>query len=157
MKQKQSNRDNKEKKTDLHRRGLLRKIIQAMVVIFFTALTYPLARFISFERKKKPRPVVVPVAMLTRGFYEGDEFVLFTASKSFGIEKPIALSRTCTHLGCKIKFIFDDNKLECPCHNSVFTPLGEVVTGPAKKPLPTYEVSVQKDAANFITSYTVML
>ncbi|MGI8865888.1 MAG: ubiquinol-cytochrome c reductase iron-sulfur subunit [Rubrobacteraceae bacterium] len=55
----------------------------------------------------------------------------------------VAYSAVCTHQGCVVAF--KDGQLACPCHGSVFDPSngGEVVTGPAKQPLPEIPVEVQ--------------
>ncbi len=49
-----------------------------------------------------------------------------------------AISLECTHLGCLVNAV--DRGFFCPCHGSNFGPRGEVYSGPAKDPLPWYEV-----------------
>lgn len=49
-----------------------------------------------------------------------------------------ALSLECTHLGCLVNVV--DRVFFCPCHGSDFGPLGQVYSGPAKEPLPWYEL-----------------
>ena len=44
-----------------------------------------------------------------------------------------ALDLTCTHLGCTVKGTAEG--FACPCHGSRFTSGGEVVMGPAPRPL----------------------
>ncbi len=44
-----------------------------------------------------------------------------------------AISTICTHLGCIVKQAEDG--FHCPCHGSRFGPDGQVVRGPAPKPL----------------------
>jgi len=55
----------------------------------------------------------------------------------------IAMSNVCTHLGCRVRWISDQDKFFCPCHNGVFDKQGTVVSGPPPKPLDRYEVKVE--------------
>ncbi len=58
----------------------------------------------------------------------------------------IALSSTCPHLGCQVRWEGQNNRFFCPCHNGVFDPSGQGVSGPpgdAGQSLPRYELRVE--------------
>ena len=57
----------------------------------------------------------------------------------------IALSRLCTHLGCLVGYDKFNNKLICPCHAGEFDLEGNVLTGPATKPLLRYPLKITSD------------
>ncbi len=46
-----------------------------------------------------------------------------------------AVSLTCTHMGCSLKWNPAETSWDCPCHGSRFTHGGEVIEGPATRPL----------------------
>jgi menaquinol-cytochrome c reductase iron-sulfur subunit len=56
----------------------------------------------------------------------------------------IAFSNICTHLGCRVRWIDDQEQFFCPCHNAVFDRNGEVVTGPPPRALDRYEVKIEE-------------
>ena len=51
-----------------------------------------------------------------------------------------AMTAVCTHLGCITRFLSDENVIACPCHGSRFDIEGNVVHGPAPRPLPWIEI-----------------
>jgi nitrite reductase/ring-hydroxylating ferredoxin subunit len=55
----------------------------------------------------------------------------------------LALSRTCTHLGCSVPWDAGKNRFVCPCHGSTFSMNGEVLTAPAPRPLDIYPVRIE--------------
>jgi cytochrome b6-f complex iron-sulfur subunit len=55
-----------------------------------------------------------------------------------------ALSAVCTHLGCITRFQPDRNIIACPCHGSQFTLAGDVVAGPAPRPLRWLQMSLSE-------------
>jgi Rieske Fe-S protein len=56
-----------------------------------------------------------------------------------------ALSNICTHLGCRVRWVADQEKFFCPCHNAIFDKAGVVVSGPPPRPLDHYQVKVEND------------
>ncbi len=99
------------------------------------ALCYPFLRFLGFKLPRQPRLVEVKKVLVVGDFFLGPDFIIFE-----GEHGPWALSRKCTHLGCKINYREKEGFLECPCHQSRFNSQGGVMRGPAKKDLPRLKV-----------------
>lgn len=57
----------------------------------------------------------------------------------------IALSNICTHLGCRVRWIGDQEQYFCPCHNAAFDKTGLVISGPPPAPLNRYETKVEDE------------
>jgi menaquinol-cytochrome c reductase iron-sulfur subunit len=53
------------------------------------------------------------------------------------------LSNVCTHLGCRVRWVGDQESFFCPCHNASFAKNGDVATGPPPRPLDKFEVMVE--------------
>ena len=73
------------------------------------------------------------------------EFVLF--QEDFG---SYAVSRTCTHLGCRINYLEEKSIFLCPCHQSRFKKTGAYISGPAKKDLPRFQVKVLENGEGYV-------
>ncbi len=61
----------------------------------------------------------------------------------------VAMSNICTHLGCRVRWISDQEQFFCPCHNAGFSKSGDVVSGPPPSPLDQYQVK-EEDGQLFI-------
>jgi cytochrome b6-f complex iron-sulfur subunit len=57
----------------------------------------------------------------------------------------LALSRTCTHLGCAVPWVEKEMKFACPCHGSAFDINGNVIDTPAPRALDIYPISIENN------------
>jgi len=55
----------------------------------------------------------------------------------------LALSRTCTHLGCSVPWVEKEMKFACPCHGSAFDITGDVINAPAPRALDIYPITIE--------------
>lgn len=53
-----------------------------------------------------------------------------------------AMSATCSHLGCHVKWEAAANHFKCPCHGGVYDRAGNVVSGPPPRPLEKIQVRI---------------
>ncbi len=55
----------------------------------------------------------------------------------------VAMSAVCTHMRCILNYDRERKGLVCPCHDGRFDLNGNPLSGPPRRALPTYEVSVR--------------
>ena len=90
-------------------------------------------------------PTLFTFTVLTQtGWIENTEevsvYVLSTDARTY-----IAMSNICTHLGCRVRWITEQDQFFCPCHNGVFDISGNVLAGPPPRPLDQYDVKVENN------------
>ena len=57
----------------------------------------------------------------------------------------LALSRTCTHLGCSVPWIEKEMKFACPCHGSAFDITGSVIEASSPWALDIYPIAIENN------------
>jgi len=77
---------------------------------------------------KRGEGAIVELNMERLGIYRDDSGKIYAV-------KPV-----CTHMGCAIKWNKDENTWDCTCHGSRFDYAGNVINGPAQKPLIRLEI-----------------
>ena len=138
----------------VNRRGFFQRILMGVGLLlgYGTGGVYALQFLI--PRKKDPtfRKMLIgsmdelpPNGSKTFKDLSGREMVLVNSGSGL-----IAISTTCTHLGCKAYWEPDHNRFFCPCHNGVFDVTGKVVSGPPPRPLDRYEVEVDENDNVFV-------
>jgi cytochrome b6-f complex iron-sulfur subunit len=106
-----------------------RRFIQAVALIVPSAVL--LWRFLT-PRVSHKRPLL----RVARADVPNGGALVFRKSRVAIIRQDndiYALSLACTHLGCSVNVT--PTELVCPCHGSTFDRRGEVVKGPADRPL----------------------
>lgn len=67
----------------------------------------------------------------------------------------LALSRVCTHLGCTVPWIGDEDRFVCPCHASAFDIRGDVINPPAPRALDIHPVRIENAIVKVDTRRTL--
>jgi Rieske Fe-S protein len=58
----------------------------------------------------------------------------------------VALSTTCTHRGCDVRWSGEAGHIVCPCHGSEYDLHGGNLVGPATQPLRRYQVTERRES-----------
>ena len=124
------------------RRRFLALMFRLAVASGFAA---PLAVFLRYHLKRPPRLVRVARRLRPGGFIIEPEFIIIDTAAG-----PVALSRRCTHLGCRLNFNEARRELVCPCHHSRFSAAGKRLAGPARRDLARFPLRRLGDGKGFV-------
>lgn len=142
------------------RRGFLRKL---WILLGLAALAEGLWLAAAFLRPRQPRTGTgKPAGTVDAGRvgdFEPGSVTAFPGGRFYLARLEdggfIALSRTCTHLGCTVPWVEAEGKFVCPCHASAFDIRGEVVSPPAPRALDTYPLRIEGDVIKVETAGAV--
>ena len=137
-------RKTQHQEPDPSRRGFFGKVwlaLGAVVTLQFLWIGFDLLRPRNRRRRDDDAGttsiIAGPVERFEPGsvtaFPEGRFYLSRLADGGF-----LALGRTCTHLGCTVPWVEEDQQFACPCHASVFDITGEVLSPPADRALDMY-------------------
>ncbi|MGA1825254.1 MAG: ubiquinol-cytochrome c reductase iron-sulfur subunit [bacterium] len=129
-----------------------RRAFLSLVKKFFTLIVcgwiiYPIIKFLIPPAQEGIDPNVlslaaseIPMGASKKMKYRGKPIVVINTSSGI-----YALSAVCTHLGCIVNWDAASGTLICPCHKAVYDLQGNVLSGPAPKPLFTLEANLIKE------------
>lgn len=63
-----------------------------------------------------------------------------------------ALTATCPHLRCVVRWVEQERAYVCPCHGSRFNERGRVIAGPAPRSLDWYEITLATDGRLYVNT-----
>ena len=109
--------------------------------------------------RKRPRETVDSEAIIEAGRLESfapNSVTAFVRGKFYLCRMEdggfLAVSRTCTHLGCTVPWLDNEKKFACPCHGSAFDIRGEVISPPATRVLDIYRLFIENRMVKVDTS-----
>jgi len=62
------------------------------------------------------------------------------------------LNPVCTHQKCTVQYDREKQLIVCPCHGSTYSLDGEVIKGPAEKPLRAFEATLDSEKNRIVFS-----
>jgi len=140
------------------RRGFYTSAIFAMGAVMTAALGAPAAAYLLLGARKQAAEDWVdfgdiaklaegePVEMVGRRNHVDGWKVVSEKVTAWVVRKPegvIAFGPQCTHLGCAHHWDQDQKKFICPCHASLFSIEGKVLSGPAPRPLDRFDLKIE--------------
>ncbi len=142
--------DDKASATEPSRRSFLSIIWLAMGFVALAEFIAVAFAFLRPDKSKAPRErsdTIVTGGVLDQfipnsvtAFVRGRFYLARLEDGGF-----LALSRKCTHLGCTVPWVVEENKFICPCHGSSFDITGNVISPPAPRALDMYPVIIEND------------
>ncbi len=132
----------------MKRRSFLKVILAFLGSITVFSFVFSILKFLTAlptraadAKKLVIRKSEVPSGEAKNFIYQNSPAVLINVpEKGF-----IALSRTCTHLGCLVEYNKTRQKLICPCHAGTYELDGSVESGPPPKPLTAIPLKIDGD------------
>lgn len=127
-----------------NRRNFLNIALGTLTAIFSASLFYPLFRFLwpSADKSGGEGRIGIPVEEMLVGqsrvvLVRGEPVLVIREAN-----KVAAVSAVCTHMSCVVKYR-GGGVISCPCHAAAFDLNGNVMGGPAPRPLPSYPVRIE--------------
>lgn len=135
-------------------------MIAGLGAIMTAALAAPAAAYLLFKPKSKNQSDFIPAADLSQLTVGKPEEVVFHRSRTDGWrvvnekstawvvresdDHVVAFTPQCTHLGCAYHWDEQAHNFLCPCHTSIFSIDGKVISGPAPRPLDRYVTKIEQ-------------
>lgn len=137
---------------DVSRRSFLKKLVGGMVGLTTVLFAAPVVRYIFPVSEKGGSNILTNAdgeAIPASEIREGAQFIGLSKDGPTIVvrrEKKLhAFSAVCTHLGCLVKWIPNENIFFCPCHAGRFDANGVNISGPPPSPLAAYNVEINKE------------
>jgi Rieske Fe-S protein len=138
------------------RRSFLSAFVAGAGALFAAVLGTIAARFLGGVRGERPAPVAVGPAGAFDGPGPVEAVLAWSRPDAWRSEERreriflvrdagglAALSSTCTHLGCSVRWDAASRLFRCPCHGGTYRPDGSVAGGPPPAPLARLPIEIR--------------
>ncbi|MBW2450370.1 MAG: ubiquinol-cytochrome c reductase iron-sulfur subunit [Deltaproteobacteria bacterium] len=143
-----SNPKEKKSETGSTRRSFLNVlwlILGGVALAEFVAVAFAFLRPRKLKARREDADSIIIAGVVER--FEPNSVTAFVRGKFYLARLQdggfLAISRTCTHLGCTIPWIEKEMKFACPCHGSAFDITGNVIEAPAPRALDIYPITIE--------------
>ena len=138
------------------RRGFLGGFVAAAAALFSGTLAAIAARFLGGARALPVAPVAIGPESSFAGAGPVEAVLAYSRPDGYRSEERrerifvvrsagglAALSSTCSHLGCSVRWDAASRLFRCPCHGGTYRPDGSVAGGPPPAPLARLPIEIR--------------
>ncbi|MGQ9618081.1 MAG: QcrA and Rieske domain-containing protein [Candidatus Aminicenantia bacterium] len=133
----------------MKRRKIIDYIIGSSFIAVLGTIFYPILKFVFPPKISESTQSTVNVGKVDDIHPNSGKIFRFGSKPGLIVRKSdgsfIALSATCTHLGCIVQYRADLGHIWCACHNGHFDLSGKVLSGPPPSPLQEFKVKIVGD------------
>jgi menaquinol-cytochrome c reductase iron-sulfur subunit len=104
----------------------------------------PLSEVTTLDSLPVGTPVDLPFTEVSADAFIQREIMHHVWAVRTSASEVTVYSPICPHLGCRYDWEPWTSRFMCPCHGSVYTMEGKVVSGPAPRPLDTLPVEIKQ-------------
>lgn len=141
--------------TPMPRRSFLKKLVGVVVGLTGVLFAAPVARYLIPAGSEEGEGFLTKAdgeAVVESDIKEGSSFVGLSKDGPVIVirrgGKLTAFSAVCTHLGCLVKWLPNEEVFFCPCHAGKFDANGVNISGPPPSPLAAF--AVEMDSAGHV-------
>ena len=143
-----------------NRRGFLGNVFGLLTGLIVALVGWPLASALTGPMYRRPeerfvkvpgfdtvplgRPVKLTFQQVSEDAYLRETEVYAVWVIRHSATEATVFSPICPHLGCQVTWLADSGQFVCPCHGSVFSPAGDLLAGPAPRPLDTLPYQIEQ-------------
>ena len=126
------------------RRQFLNTLFSESLIVFFSGIFFPLAKFAYPTLGKEPDYVVLDKKEFTDIPKNSAKIFAWGGVPGLYLKKDdgstAAFKGVCTHMECNVAYRPAEKKFYCACHKGWFDDTGKNIAGPPPKPLEFFEV-----------------
>lgn len=130
----------------MQRRKVIDFIIGGSFLTVFVSIFYTIIKFIFPPKLPEASQIQVKVGKIDDIPLNSGKIFRFGSRPGIIVRKAdgsfVALSATCTHLGCIVQYRADLEHIWCACHNGHFDLSGKVLSGPPPTPLQEFKIKI---------------
>ncbi len=133
----------------INRRKFINAFLGFSLIGWLGSVFYPIIKFLKPPKRIETTVGTVKAGKVSDFPVDSGKIIRYGRIPVILIHKPdgefVALTATCTHLGCIVQYRKDKRQIWCACHNGLYDLTGRNISGPPPRPLTKMNVRKVKD------------